>query len=142
MSDDIPRALMGSHQEPQVGEPAGMDRIRQRIFQTARALHLRRQECDVAWLRIMGLRGAMDALIAAQRESVAFPTSDSAVPALMQGNEPLLPPPPLALRAIERASEAIGDWPRGIAGPSIPTVDSFQRMDTSGNLSAPALTAS
>ena len=80
------RALMGSHYEPLDGEPAGMTRVRQQIFADSRELIRLRQQCDVLWMKLLGLRGELEALVTGARESAACPTSSSAVPVERSGN--------------------------------------------------------
>ena len=56
MAEDMARALMGSHHEPQAGEPTGMAGIRQQILDVSRELATHRQQCDVLWTKLLGLR--------------------------------------------------------------------------------------
>ena len=140
------RALMGSHHEPQAGEPAGMARIRQQILVASRELATHRQQCDVLWMMLLGLRGELEALVTGARESAAYPTSSSVAPAGRGGNVASLPPPPMPAR---ESQPMLGDvttgtpfgTPLGNVPHSLTTVESFQRIDT-GNISLPALTAS
>ena len=82
MAEDMARALVGSHHEQIAGEPAGMARIRQQIFVASRELITHRQQCDVLWMRLLGLRGELEALVTGAREAAAYPTASSAAPAL------------------------------------------------------------
>jgi len=134
MAEDMARALTGSHHEQIAGEPAGMARIRQQIFVASRELITHRQQCDVLWMRLLGLRGELEALVTGAREAAAYPTASSAAPALGRGNVAALPPPPMPAVGVLGAS--LGNVPH-----SLTTVESFQRIDT-GNISLPALTAS
>ena len=69
MAEDMARALMGSHHEPQAGEPAGMARIRQQIFVASRELITDRQQCDVLWMKLLGLRGELETIVTNQQHT-------------------------------------------------------------------------
>ena len=137
------RALMGSHHEPLDGEPAGMARIRQQIFVASGELVTHRQQCDVLWMKLLGLRGELEALVTNVRESAAYPTSSSAAPVGQGGNVAPLPPPPMPAGEIQNTLGEVTPYgtPLGNVPRSLITVESFQKVDT-GNISMPALTAS
>ena len=75
------RALLGRLNEPLDGDPVGMSRIRQQILVDSRELVTLRQQCDVLWMRLLGLRGELETLATEAREPAACPASSSAAPA-------------------------------------------------------------
>ena len=129
MAEDMARALMGSHHEPQAGEPTGMAGIRQQILDVSRELATHRQQCDVLWMKLLGLRGELEAMVTGARESAAYPTSSSAAPAGRGGNVASLPPPPMPARESQpMLGDATTGTPLGNVPHSLTTVESFQRI--------------
>ena len=80
MAEDMARALMGSRHEPQAGEPTGMAGIRQQILDVSRELATHRQQCDVLWTKLLGLRigiaNPQGISTSGTRDSVGSPAQD------------------------------------------------------------------
>ena len=96
------RALLGRLYEPLDGDPVGMSRIRQQILVDSRELVTLRQQCDVLWMRLLGLRGELEILATEAREPAACPASSSAAPAGRSGNV-----------QDEARTDSTGDWGKG-----------------------------
>ena len=134
MAAEMAVALVGNYSEPRVGEPARVGIVGEQIRQASREWQQRRQECDVAVMRLLELKRELGArTIEGESASAAFPTLAGEIAARGIASLAVLPEH-LASEQDDSAPVVARALPPGNQVTSITAVESFQRIDTVGHL--------